>query len=158
MFGLLACILVWIVIYQFTWANTFQLSHNLNTIELELEKFESDKQQFGSIPEIELVTQNIADSSDFQHIVLSIIHQICDGKSGQIHEFGDVILVESNKIKVQIQPIVLQGSFFGLLKVLNQLENEYRHLNIASVGFQKEFNRAKKRNELFLKLYIQKVN
>ncbi|MBD80175.1 MAG: hypothetical protein CL840_14775 [Crocinitomicaceae bacterium] len=150
-------LLLWIVIYQFTWSNTLELNSEVNEIRTELIQFEQDKLN-SSFNDIDLTTINRSmDSLDFQHEVLAIITKTLDKKSAQIHQFSELQKVKSQELEVQIQPIVLQGEFFSLLRTLNELEQDYRHLNIASASLYVEKNKRKKKNELFMKIYVQKL-
>lgn len=148
---------VWTLVYNFTWANTWNLNTQVTNIQQELIDFEQNKLKIEDPSQLDILKVSINDSLDFQHEILAIISKTLNNKKAVIHQFSELQKVKSEELEVQIQPVILQGEFFGLLSTLNDLEQNYQALNIASVNLYVEKNRKNKRNELFLKIYVQKL-
>lgn len=148
---------LWVLVYKFTWENTLHLNSEVNFLQQELNEFEEKKRNSGN-PELEpvlLVGNN--DSLDFQHEILAVITKSIDKRKAEIYQFSELQKVKTNDMEVQIQPVILQGEFYGLLNVLHDLEQNYKGLNVSSANLYLEKNKKSKRNELFLKIYVQKL-
>ncbi|UTW62099.1 hypothetical protein KFE98_19140 [bacterium SCSIO 12741] len=95
--------------------------------------------------------------SDFQERILFRLTQELENRKARIAEFPQLHEEENKQLHVKTQHFVLEGNYFDLLEVLNQLENGPYVGSIASVHFYKKKNKRLKRVQLFMKVYVQEI-
>lgn len=94
----------------------------------------------------------------FHENLLNAVGNFCERKKLTLTEFSEPFTGVDGGYSVETIILTIEGGFIPLLQLINMLETEFRGGKIASVGFYKKKNFKTGRDELFVKLYMQKIN
>lgn len=93
----------------------------------------------------------------FQESLLHEVGEFCDEYHLTLAEFSEPFEGEDGGYFVETILLTIEGKYKPLLQLMHHLETEFRGGRIASAEFLKEENFKTRREELFLKLYVQKI-
>lgn len=163
LFGSVGAFILILVIYQFTFKKTFEEIGKCNQLE---ERIVNGNNASDKIPEIEAKLRKLGsvpeDNADFEgsfhELLLNIVSEYCSQKKLQLVEFPEQHYYEENGIEVNTYKFVVEGRYTKLLKLLYMIETSGLQGNVASVDFTTEKNRKTKQLELYMTVYIQKIN
>lgn len=95
---------------------------------------------------------------DFQENLLHQVGEFCHKNKLVLSEFSEPFSGVDGNYEVETIILKIQGRFHPLLKLLHNLEDEFSGGKISSVAFLREKNFKTNKEELFLKLFVQKIN
>ena len=95
---------------------------------------------------------------DFQENLLHEVGEFCHSNKLILSEFSEPFTGVDGGYEVETINLKIQGKFHPLLKLLHHLESNFKGGKISSAEFIKEKNFKTNKEELFLKLYVQKIN
>lgn len=88
---------------------------------------------------------------------IKYISQICSGfKNVQLISFPDAHSFESNGFLIKTYVIELKGDYFELLELTKTIESNPNYGFLISLSFENKMNYKLKRDELYLRLFLQK--
>lgn len=93
----------------------------------------------------------------FHESLLNTVGKFCEENDITLSEFSEPFEGIDGGYAVETIILTMQGGYKPLLKLVHHLETNFKGGRIASVQFIKEKNYRKNREELFLKMYVQKV-
>lgn len=99
---------------------------------------------------------NTIDQS-FHESLLNMVGNFCDDNKLTLTEFSEPFEGTDEGYSVETIILTIQGKYKPLLQLLHSLETKFQGGKISSVQFLKERNFRTGRDELFLKLYVQKI-
>lgn len=149
-------LLAWIIIYQLSIAPTFDLQNEIDKTESELLQLQKDLREQASYSDA-LTSSSLKSNEDFQTQLLAFLEDLISDQAVVIKLIEAETFTKGNGFDVITQPIVLEGSYFGLLSTLNQLEQSEYGFQVASSNFFTVLNKRTKKEKLYLKLYVQGI-
>jgi hypothetical protein len=93
----------------------------------------------------------------FEANLLNTIGLFCESRKLKVERFVEPYIGEQNGYRVETILIEVQGNFKSLLSLLHHLETDFKGGRISSVAFQKKKNYKKRKDELFLEIYVQNI-
>ncbi|HBF21464.1 MAG: hypothetical protein CMI36_05175 [Owenweeksia sp.] len=93
----------------------------------------------------------------FQESLLHEVGSFCNRNRLKLAEFSEPFEGEDGDYRVETIVLTIEGDYKPLLKLMHHLETGFKGGRIASAEFLKEENFKSHREELFLKLYVQKI-
>jgi len=94
----------------------------------------------------------------FHENLLNAVGNFCEKNRLTLSEFSEPFTGNDGGYQVETIILTIEGSFIPLLELIYMLETEFKGGKIASVDFYKKKNFKTGKDELFLKLYMQKIN
>ncbi len=99
-----------------------------------------------------------AQLTNVQQQLLALITDF--GKKNSIHlrKFPAPIQIQNSGYSVSTIPVVVEGPYVALVRLLHEIEFTDQLGKVVSVDFEKELNRKTKRMELNATIYLQYIN
>ncbi|MCB0481099.1 MAG: hypothetical protein KDC83_06680 [Flavobacteriales bacterium] len=147
--------MAWFVVYHFTVSNTVELSKEIDQIAEQLKKYEEQKKDSAFV-NFEYVKNESLIKRDIQETVLEILskNQL---NNMALKQMEPLIKINEENVEIEILPIILEGEYRDLLGTLHHIETNHPELHISSANFYIKENRQLKKEELHLKIYVQKL-
>lgn len=95
--------------------------------------------------------------SGFQEALLGSVGLFCEKHNLVFTEYLEPFEGVDGGYRVETIVIRVQGDFKSLLKLLHYLQTSFKAGKVSSAEFLKERNFKKNKDELYLKMYVQKV-
>lgn len=160
---IIACMLLFLLCYQFSFRQTIQLNSEINSLEkknslsgrlpIELDSIRNEIHSYH-----ELLGNTDLSSSEIQQQILNLSTQICDTIPDiKIIEFPRQMKMISEDSEVRISSLQLKGRFKPLLLFLNQFESKIKSGKVISTHFSAKKNYRTGSQELYLTIYIQNI-
>ncbi|MGB0176702.1 MAG: hypothetical protein ACPF9D_06030 [Owenweeksia sp.] len=93
----------------------------------------------------------------FQEGLLKEVGGFCNRNKLKLAEFSEPFEGEDGGYFVETIILTIEGDYKPLLRLMHHLETRFKGGRIASAEFVKQENFKTRREELFLKLYVQKI-
>jgi hypothetical protein len=90
--------------------------------------------------------------------LLSEITELAYKYDSQLRGFPEFFIQEKEDFELTTSPVVLEGKFENLLKLMNDFEERNSTGKISSAHFEVKRSLRKRDRKLFLTLYIQSIN
>lgn len=145
--------------YLFSIRKTIKLTDKNEHLTIEIEQaqdasgslklYESKIQQWN---ESFITTFN---NAELQVKIFNQISNLCKLHNCNIISLSKAESVIKNDIEIGTHIIVIEGSFNATIKIINTLENNMKFAKISTADFQTVKNRKKKKEELYLTMYLQ---
>lgn len=157
-FGIIALVLSYLIAFS----ATINLKHDLNNLDLKLEKLEQAPGQIEMMEnKLTVLNDKIGESHvnipDFQIQMLDKISSYCTQNELILKEFPKAHSWQENNYQFITGYATIEGSFIALLRLLHQLETSYNSGRIASVSFVSKEDRRIKKTRLTMSVYIQTI-
>jgi hypothetical protein len=75
-----------------------------------------------------------------------------------LRDFPEVHFFKGPQMNLYTQPCLIQGNFKDIVKLLYDLENHFRGVNVTSVKFHTKQDMKTKKNYLYAECFIQSVH
>lgn len=158
-----ACILMFLLCYQFSFRQTIQLYSEINNLEkknemsdrlpFELDSIRNEINNYHS-----LLGNTDFSPSEIQQQILNLSTIICDKLPGiKIIEFPKLLTMNSEDAEIRISRLQLKGRFKPLLLFLNEFEKTTKSGKVISTHFEIKKNYHANIEELYLTIYIQNI-
>lgn len=95
--------------------------------------------------------------SGFQERLLHETGQFCSANELKLEEFSEPFEGTDGDYLVETIIIHIEGRFKPLLRLVHHLEQSFKGGKISSADFHREKNFRTNKDELFLRLYVQKI-
>lgn len=157
--ALLLLILSWnLAIYE-----TVELKNNISGVEQELQGVERAPIQ---IAKLEAELNQIQGNSKMLYSsvltmrenLLAELDELTKKHSVNLKSFPEYYIQQKENFELTTSPIVLEGSFKNLLKLMDEFEKKNTSGKVSSAHFKIEESRRTGKRTLFLTLYIQSIN
>ena len=90
--------------------------------------------------------------------LLSELVQLTTKHEVNLKSFPEYYIQQKENFELTTSPIVLEGSFKNLLKLMDEFEQKNTSGKVSSAHFKVEESRRTGKRTLFLTLYIQSIN
>lgn len=97
-------------------------------------------------------------SGDFNHILLDKVGRFCEERRLVLVEFSEPLKGIEKGYSIETGVITVEGDFKPLLELLNGLQNDFKMGRVVAADFEKEMDYRKNREQLFAKIYVQKIS
>lgn len=97
-------------------------------------------------------------SFDFNQGLLDKVGRFCEDKKLVLVEYAEPLRGEEKGYTIETGMITVEGEFKPLLELLHRLQNEFKLGSVVAADFEKEQNYRRNREELFVKIYVQKIS
>lgn len=95
---------------------------------------------------------------EFQENLLHTVGEFCNTHRVILSEFSEPFTGVDGGYEVESISLKIKGIYHPLLRLVNHLEKSFSGGKIASTKFLREKNFKSNKEELFLTLYVQKIN
>ena len=148
-----------IIAWQAAIKPTIRLWEENNQIEEQLKSLNQAPLQISLLTkQIEIMDKMIGYNSGAlaqEDIVNSISRYIKNNSSIELCSFPPSHMSENENYRIETFEIELQGTFNQLVRFINFFEANREIGKFSSLGFYKNKNRVTKKDELYLKIYLQ---
>ncbi len=154
-------LLMVLMAYQFSWSRTLSEISTYKEYKRKdrmIANLDRDLKKWGEMNrelDERLGGQNI--TQGFQEGLLNEVGFFCDRNRLKLSDFSEPFEGEDGGYKVETIILTIEGSYKPLLKLMYHLETNFKGGRVASAEFLKEKNFKTQRDELFLKMYVQKI-
>ena len=127
-------------------ANVEKAPQQIAELKFELDKIQGNSQTLysGILP--------------MREALLSEITDLAYKYNAQLRSFPEYFIQEKENFELTTSPVVLEGDFKNLLKLMNELEEKNTAGKVSSAQFKIKKSLGRKDRKLFLTLYIQSIN
>lgn len=95
---------------------------------------------------------------DFNHQLLHKVGHFCEKNDLLLADFAEPIIGVEKGYEVETGILTIGGDYKKLLQLVSLLQRDFKMGRVVSVDFVKEKNYRKNMEELFVKVYVQKIS
>lgn len=155
-------LLLIILSYQFSIKRTFAEKTVYKKLKSKTEKIANLDYDLRNLSNLNTALDNkLGGESTFKGFQENLLHEVgqfCHNNKLIFSEFSEPFKGIDGGYWVETIILKVQGKYKPLLKLVHHLENSFGGGKLASTQFIKEKNFKTNKEELFLKLYVQKIN
>lgn len=152
-------VLLWIV-YSFALSNTVALRKDCNMLQQQLDSASGAPSRLLTLQlelqELEEMTSNNDTSTVLHERLLGIVAAYCQQNNCVLRDFAAPVCYRQQEWLIETHPIVVEGTFVHLLKLVHELEQE-KVGKIVSVDFQSKRDNKTQAVSLTATIYVQNI-
>ncbi len=98
-----------------------------------------------------------SNKAGFEENLLNMVGLFCEAQRMDVEQFSEPEIGYQNGYRIETISVRVRGSFHQLLSLLHHMEEDFRSGRIVSLDFEKELDYKRRKEELYLKLYVQNI-
>jgi hypothetical protein len=154
-----ALVLFWLV-YSFAIRNTIDLVQQCSAMQEQLDSSAGSPQKLLQLKEelrqLENNTGNADTTGSLHERLLGIVTNYCQENNLLLRDFATPVRYHQQEWLVETHPLTVEGSYIGLLKLVQKLEQE-KAGKIVSVDFHSKRDNKTHELSLTVTIYIQSI-
>lgn len=152
-------VLLWAV-YSFAISNTLELRRECMGLRQQLDSASSAPSRLAALKQefqqIETATNSNDTSTILHDRLLGIVANYCQQHNSVLRDFASPVCYRQQEWLIETHPIVVEGTFLNLLKLVHQLEQE-KVGKIISVDFHSRRDNKTQTLSLTATIYVQNI-
>jgi hypothetical protein len=152
-------VLLWIV-YSFAISNTLALRRDCLVLKQQLDSASGAPSRLATLKlelqQLETVTNSNDTSTILHERLLGIVADYCQQNNSVLRDFASPVCYRQQEWLIETHPIVVEGTFVNLLKLVHALEQE-KVGKIISVDFHSKRDNKTQALSLTATIYVQNI-
>lgn len=158
--GLLALL---IIAYSLSFSRTFEQLALHRELRLQIDQVQHVEQDLAKLKAMSSqlssqMREGQMTPGDFNHELLHTVGHFCEEKGLLLADFAEPTIGMDKGYEVETGILTIGGDYKKLLQLVSLLQHDFKIGRVVSVDFVKEKNYRKNVEELFVKIYVQKIS